>query len=457
MVWSAARAVLQHDSAANVLSGCVLAIEGCMDSRAINYDPDATENSNSWCVLPREGCMLPSAATLQSTASKGSAGDLVSVSDRAHTFDGAALAVNHDPLATVHTPAACRIERRGCLSPTALNFDPVATLPAPCYQRVLGCLQPTATNFNCSLGVTIANLTATAAARNMTYADIVASHSCVVGGAHDGSEMLRATVDSNRLCIYPPPPPYALYAGLAAAVIAMYACVCTYLRRRSAKVDAATAYMLASSFSARIRTHNIQPMSTATVRALAATANAVRSIPERQRTNAYAEVIALRTKLRAAAAAASAAARLASEVDQLHDMAASLREELAELQEAKGEVEDEFDALSKRFLTLVHQPYSYHPMSGGLPRPPICLSCAASPGHWAATLQWNGHALPHAPHSLASALSSPFHHACHAHGAIIFHGRSKRKRPHGTRTPRQWPSQRRSAPRRALPSPQRRL
>ena len=52
-------AMTTYNAAANVMSGCVVAIEGCMDSTAANYDPLATVSTLSWCVPSVRGCMDP--------------------------------------------------------------------------------------------------------------------------------------------------------------------------------------------------------------------------------------------------------------------------------------------------------------------------------------------------------------------------------------------------------------
>merc|ERR1711988_1725333 len=44
------RAVTNYNSAANNNTGCIVAVEGCMDSTAVNYDSNATINSYTWCV-----------------------------------------------------------------------------------------------------------------------------------------------------------------------------------------------------------------------------------------------------------------------------------------------------------------------------------------------------------------------------------------------------------------------
>jgi hypothetical protein len=114
-------AAVVHDPAANVLDGCVIAVEGCMDSTAANYDLHATLNQGSWCVPRVVGCMDPSA-------------------------------FNYNPLATVNNVSTCVTTRRGCTSPTALNFDMSARHPGVCYERVQGCLDPAAFNYRCGYG-----------------------------------------------------------------------------------------------------------------------------------------------------------------------------------------------------------------------------------------------------------------------------------------------------------------
>ena len=64
VAWPSYGSVLNYDPMATTLDGCVPAIEGCMDSAALNYDADATIDSNGWCVATAVaiGCMgLPSA------------------------------------------------------------------------------------------------------------------------------------------------------------------------------------------------------------------------------------------------------------------------------------------------------------------------------------------------------------------------------------------------------------
>ena len=139
--------VTNHNSAANALMGCQIAIEGCMDSSATNYDSRATVNSNSWCIPPVSGCMMPMAAYgAPSYVPQTSAGQMIRI-------DG--FAANYNPAASVHAKSACVIERHGCMDSTARNYDARATVPGDCYKATTdplnsGCMNPQARNFGCT-------------------------------------------------------------------------------------------------------------------------------------------------------------------------------------------------------------------------------------------------------------------------------------------------------------------
>ena len=60
--------VTRHDADANVLEGCQVIVEGCMNSSAINYDPEANTNTGTWCVPMVRGCMMPQAINFDSSA-----------------------------------------------------------------------------------------------------------------------------------------------------------------------------------------------------------------------------------------------------------------------------------------------------------------------------------------------------------------------------------------------------
>jgi len=139
------QSVLNYDSSANVLSGCVVAIEGCMDSTAANYDPAATVSSYTWCVPLVVGCMMPNGAN------PSLATGLTGYSDGRAEPSYQSFSTNYNPLATVHDMSLCKIYDKGCMDSTAHNYDPFATWPDTCYPTISGCLDPAALNYNCSV------------------------------------------------------------------------------------------------------------------------------------------------------------------------------------------------------------------------------------------------------------------------------------------------------------------
>jgi len=140
-------AVTNYNSAANRLSGCIVAVEGCMDSMAVNYDPLATINSYTWCVPAVPGCMVPNEAyATQSGPLAYSSTQAVSnifgaTVDRPTTSFSAAT--------TVHNQGACIAGRHGCTEPGAINYDSLATINGTCYFSNFGCLNPLAINYGC--------------------------------------------------------------------------------------------------------------------------------------------------------------------------------------------------------------------------------------------------------------------------------------------------------------------
>jgi len=134
-------AVKNYNPSANVLSGCSVVVEGCMDSTAVNYDPAANLNSNTWCVPRVEGCMMPSPRKVSSATA--------AVAGRVHTLDNGAA--NYSIGATVHVKAYCKPGRYGCTTQGMYNYDATATInDGSCWGPLYGCLAKAALNFNCS-------------------------------------------------------------------------------------------------------------------------------------------------------------------------------------------------------------------------------------------------------------------------------------------------------------------
>jgi len=138
------KTVTNYEPSANVNQGCILAIEGCMDSTAANYDPAATIDSFTWCVPVVVGCMMPEANAASSSWPPAVDG---------LAYDG--LARNYPAGVTVHDKSMCEVARVGCMDETAMNYDPAATVQGTtqytrCWPLVMGCLNPGALNYQCA-------------------------------------------------------------------------------------------------------------------------------------------------------------------------------------------------------------------------------------------------------------------------------------------------------------------
>ena len=128
-------AVANPNPSANVNVGCLIAIEGCTDPTAGNYDSRATTNTVTWCVPNVEGCLMPNLA--------GGA----PIAPNQRDVGGAA---NYNPLASRHQDALCTPERKGCTAVGSINYDARATTDdGSCFADVVGCLDSTALNFGC--------------------------------------------------------------------------------------------------------------------------------------------------------------------------------------------------------------------------------------------------------------------------------------------------------------------
>jgi hypothetical protein len=137
--------VTSYDPAANVLQpgGCTVAIEGCMDAEAANYDSKATVNSHTWCIPEVFGCMMP--ATQVATPTKfvrsSGSGDGVTYGDGLNPYWSASI--------SVHVPSMCVTARYGCMEEGAVNYDWLANIQTRCWFLTYGCLDPQAVNYGC--------------------------------------------------------------------------------------------------------------------------------------------------------------------------------------------------------------------------------------------------------------------------------------------------------------------
>jgi hypothetical protein len=117
-----------------------LAVYGCTDPLACNFNPLATNDDGS-CILP-DGCTDPLACNYDSLATCNDGTCILP--------DGCTdpLACNYDSLATCDD-GSCLTDY-GCMNPAATNYNPLATCPDSCIFPVVtyGCTDSTAYNYN---------------------------------------------------------------------------------------------------------------------------------------------------------------------------------------------------------------------------------------------------------------------------------------------------------------------
>ena len=131
-----------YDNTANVDNGgCVPVVLGCMNSLAFNYNPQA--NTADTCVPVIYGCTSPIAFNYDSLA---------------NTDDGSCIGVtygctdttmwNYSPSANVDD-GSCIPYIYGCMDPTMWNYDPLAnTDNGSCIAFVYGCTDSTMFNYD---------------------------------------------------------------------------------------------------------------------------------------------------------------------------------------------------------------------------------------------------------------------------------------------------------------------
>ena len=128
---------------------CTWSVFGCANSLALNFAPDVTQHVPSDCRFPPapvKGCMAPT-ATSYDPAATVHVGALCIFAVEGCTDS---MAVTFAPDATVSVPVACAYGEspKGCMAPSALNFDSVASVDdSSCRLAVRGCTTASAINF----------------------------------------------------------------------------------------------------------------------------------------------------------------------------------------------------------------------------------------------------------------------------------------------------------------------
>ena len=126
---------------------CVENVVGCMDSLAENYEP--TANIDTFCYYV-PGCISPAYLQYHIDTSNGvyvdfniqdSCGDLAVFG----CLDS--IAFNYDSLANVDN-GGCLPIIMGCMESLALNYNPLANTPDTCIAYIYGCTDPTMFNYD---------------------------------------------------------------------------------------------------------------------------------------------------------------------------------------------------------------------------------------------------------------------------------------------------------------------
>ena len=126
---------------------CVEIVEGCMENMAWNYDSLA--NTSLPCYY-NPGCLSPAYLEYHNDTTNGYYTD-INIQDSCNTLAifGCTdlLAFNYDPLANVDN-GGCVPVILGCMETFAFNYNPNANTPDTCIQFLYGCTDPTMFNYD---------------------------------------------------------------------------------------------------------------------------------------------------------------------------------------------------------------------------------------------------------------------------------------------------------------------
>lgn len=129
---------------------CNQPVIGCMDKSAVNYDPNATQDSGH-CERKRYGCTDSKAYNYNPRANVSFEGACFYAAPKSGCTDPSA--VNYLPSAQADD-GSCIARRTGCTNLYAVNYDPSAnTNDGSCRPFVVGCTDPKARNFDASATV----------------------------------------------------------------------------------------------------------------------------------------------------------------------------------------------------------------------------------------------------------------------------------------------------------------
>jgi len=126
---------------------CIEIVEGCMDSIAFNYDSIA--NTSETCYY-YPGCSSPAYLEYHTDTTNGYYTD-INIQDSCQTLAvfgcTDSTAFNYDPSSNVDN-GGCLPVIIGCMQPLAFNYNPNANTPDTCIPVIYGCTSPIAFNYD---------------------------------------------------------------------------------------------------------------------------------------------------------------------------------------------------------------------------------------------------------------------------------------------------------------------
>ena len=125
-----------------------LIVLGCMDSTALNYNPEANQELEGSCINVVLGCMSELAFNFNPNANVDD-GSCIAYSYGCTD----ATAFNYDSIANTDD-GSCIEVINGCIDSTAINYNIIAnTDNGSCIYPLPGCTDPTALNYNAEANV----------------------------------------------------------------------------------------------------------------------------------------------------------------------------------------------------------------------------------------------------------------------------------------------------------------
>ena len=129
--------------------GCIPFINGCLDSTAFNYNPQANTSDTSCYYLP--GCTSAAYSAYHMDTTLGIYSDFHDqdsclVSGLAIFGCTDFLAFNYEPTADVNV--GCIPVVMGCMQALAFNYEPLANTPDTCIPVIYGCMSSIALNYD---------------------------------------------------------------------------------------------------------------------------------------------------------------------------------------------------------------------------------------------------------------------------------------------------------------------